>query len=110
MIEIHNTSPVKFMFTKDQVIFCYWHYFQPYTIIRYSAHRNGYNMSKPNFKLDAQNNISGMEPNPDENEHNLNGMSYNYEDSSTNGLIVSNKPRHKTTTSTGVNTTNIGYA
>ena len=68
-------------------------------------------MSKPNFKLDAQNNISGMEPNPDENEHNLNGMSYNYEDSSTtNGLIVSNKPRHKTTTSTGVNTTNVGYA
>ena len=69
-------------------------------------------MNKPNFKLDAQNNISGMEPNPDENEHNLNGMSYNYEDSSTNanGLIVSNKPRHKTTTSTGVNTTNVGYA
>ena len=101
MIESHITSLVKFYFNIGII-------FNPIPLISYSAHRNGYNMSKPNFKLDAQNNISGMEPNPDENEHNLNGMSYNYEDSSTNGLIVSNKPRHKTTTSTGVNTTNVG--
>ena len=52
-----------------------------------------------------------METYRDENEYNLNGINYEYDDQLGNeggNLVVSNKPRQKVTTSNqGVNTVNI---
>ena len=81
---------------------------QTTNFIRYSAYTNGYTTNGANFKLDEQyNGGNGLEENPDENEYNLNGMSYEYGDPLSNGLIVSNQPRQKTTASVGVSTASI---